>query len=172
MRPSRGLWPWVCLKYKDSRQWTPWRQVSYMHLFLLFGHAHGMQKYPGQGSNPCHSSNNAGYLTCWATRELHKLTILLIVFYFCFLGPRSPHMEVPRSGIKPMPQQYLLHQKGTPVSPIIIHLSFVILCDSLNIYTASSRCSSILFWTRSGKLNAKGDIVIMKSSNFFPLTKN
>ena len=38
--------------------------------FFVSGHAHGMQMFPGQGLNPCHSSNqshnsdNAGSLTC------------------------------------------------------------------------------------------------------------
>ena len=42
----------------------------------FFGHAHSMQKFPGQWSNPCHSSNprccsdKARTLTCCATGEL------------------------------------------------------------------------------------------------------
>jgi len=43
---------------------------------LCFGNTHGMQKFLGQELNPCHtcnhsrSSNNAGSLIHWATREL------------------------------------------------------------------------------------------------------
>ena len=43
---------------------------------FVFCHTRGMWKFPGQGSNPCHSSNlsrfsdNAGSLTCCATKEL------------------------------------------------------------------------------------------------------
>ena len=43
---------------------------------LFFGHIHGMQKFPGQGSNPhhssdpSHSSDNTGSLTHQSTREL------------------------------------------------------------------------------------------------------
>ena len=29
----------------------------------IFGHAHDMQKFPGQGSNLSHSSDNAKFLT-------------------------------------------------------------------------------------------------------------
>ena len=51
----------------------------------FFGHAHGMWKLPGQGLNPCHSSNQShnsyktGSLTHWATRELWS-SILIHVF--------------------------------------------------------------------------------------------
>ena len=38
--------------------------VFFFFFFLgFFGHAHGMWKFPGQDSNPCHSSDNAGSLT-------------------------------------------------------------------------------------------------------------
>ena len=43
-------------------------------IFLFFfGHAHSMWKFSSQGSNPHHSSDKAGSLTCWSTRELHYL---------------------------------------------------------------------------------------------------
>src|SRR5512136_2565072 len=38
-----------------------------MHLFLVFGHAQGTWRFPGQGSNLRLSS---GSLTYWATRKL------------------------------------------------------------------------------------------------------
>ena len=38
--------------------------------FLNVGHTQGMWKFQGQGSNPCHSSDNAGSLAHWASREL------------------------------------------------------------------------------------------------------
>ena len=65
-------------------------------MFLFFGLAHGMQKLPGQGWNPCHSSDHIRSLTRWATRELPtwifkvKLAQKLSLFinggwrYFCF----------------------------------------------------------------------------------------
>ena len=34
-----------------------------MCVCVYFGHAHSMQKFPGQGLNPHHSSDNAGFLT-------------------------------------------------------------------------------------------------------------
>lgn len=48
----------------------------------LFGSTHGMQQFPGQGSNlwhrsdPSHSRENAGSLTHWATRGLLKTQVL------------------------------------------------------------------------------------------------
>ena len=44
--------------------------VFYFVLFVVFGHACCMQKFLGQGSNLCHSSDDAGSLIYWATREL------------------------------------------------------------------------------------------------------
>jgi len=38
--------------------------------FVLFLAIHSIQKFPSQGWNPRHSSNNARSLPCWATREL------------------------------------------------------------------------------------------------------
>ena len=32
--------------------------------FFFFFFGHGMWKFPGQGPNPCHRSDNAGSLTC------------------------------------------------------------------------------------------------------------
>ena len=37
---------------------------------VCLNNARGMQKFPGQGSSPCHSSDNTRSLTHWATREL------------------------------------------------------------------------------------------------------
>ena len=40
------------------------RQTSLFYfIFPFFDPAHGMQNFPGQGSNPCHSRDNAGSLT-------------------------------------------------------------------------------------------------------------
>lgn len=50
----------------------------YLNFFFFFCHTHSMWKFPGQGSNPCHSSDlnhisdNAESLTHWATRELPR----------------------------------------------------------------------------------------------------
>lgn len=35
---------------------------------FFFCHSHGIRKFPGQGSKPCHSSHNLEALTCEATR--------------------------------------------------------------------------------------------------------
>ena len=51
-------------------------KIFHVFPWLFFGHAHSMQKFPGQGLNARHSSNqslsseNTGFLTHWATREL------------------------------------------------------------------------------------------------------
>ena len=48
----------------------------FFFFFFFFGHTCSMRKFPGQGMNPCHSSNggchsdNARYLTHCATRKL------------------------------------------------------------------------------------------------------
>ena len=43
-------------------------------VFWFCGLAWGMWNFRGQGSNPSHSRDNAGSLTCWAARELLKMT--------------------------------------------------------------------------------------------------
>ena len=78
------------------------------------GHAQGSQKFWGQGSNLSNGSDNAGSLTCWATRELWSPLYLFIYFFlsFCllllllllpFLGPLPRHMEVSRLGAESEP---------------------------------------------------------------------
>ena len=49
---------------------TIFLKKTFLFYFIFFGHAYGMWKFPGQGSNLHYSSNNTGSLTCWATREL------------------------------------------------------------------------------------------------------
>ena len=50
--------------------------ILFYFIFIIFGRAHSMQKFPGQGlnlhcsSNQSHSSDNARSLTHLATREL------------------------------------------------------------------------------------------------------
>ena len=61
------------------------RELSYGAPFF-FGHIHGMQKFPGQGSNLCyssdpsHSSDNARSLTHYTTRELPNQKLKKIFF--------------------------------------------------------------------------------------------
>ena len=63
----------VHVKDRNTRKYSGTDQ-SLRLFFFFFGHAHGMWKFPGQGSNPCQfsdpgcCSDNARYLTCWATR--------------------------------------------------------------------------------------------------------
>ena len=46
-------------------------------VFVRFGHAHGMWKFPSQGSNPCHSSDHArNSSTCF---KIHSLGVPAIV---------------------------------------------------------------------------------------------
>ena len=67
--------------------------ICYLSIYFslsLFGCTHGMWKFLGQGSNPCHCSNpiqhieNAGSLTCCTTRELLKLFFFFFFFFFAF----------------------------------------------------------------------------------------
>ena len=45
-------------------------QFNTFYFILFFGRTCGMKKFPGQGSNPCHSSDNTESLTGCATEEL------------------------------------------------------------------------------------------------------
>ena len=73
-----AVWPWgshcFCLYFPDLTELLPGCYLGKYFLFLLlFGRTCGMWKFPGQGSNLYHSSNqsrssdNAGSLTSWAT---------------------------------------------------------------------------------------------------------
>ena len=61
--------------------------------FSFFGHVHSMWKFPGQRSNPHHTSDPNR--CCDNTR---------FFFSFVFLGPHSQHMEVPRLGVESEPK--------------------------------------------------------------------
>ena len=60
------------------------RQFFFHFSTLFFGRAHGIWQFQGQGlnlhqsSSLSHSSENAGYLTCWATRELLIFPLVII----------------------------------------------------------------------------------------------
>ena len=75
-----------------------------LFFFFFFGHAHSMHKFLGKGLNPNHRSNqshsndNAGSLTCWATRELLKLILytyksVVIKGAHCSLACESKRLE-------------------------------------------------------------------------------
>ena len=57
--------------------------LHFLSYLMFFGCTSGMQKFPGQGSNPRHSSDpshrsdNTRYLTHWATWELPSYLILI-----------------------------------------------------------------------------------------------
>ena len=71
------------------------------YTFIFFGQAHGVQKFPGQGSNLCCGSDvnccsdNTRPLTHCTTKELPFLSSFLR-----FLGPHPWLMEVPRLGVE------------------------------------------------------------------------
>ena len=55
----------------------PDSRTNYSFFFFFFGSTHNIYKYPGQGLNFWHSSNNnASSLTCWAARGFQDLTLL------------------------------------------------------------------------------------------------
>ena len=66
-------WPWAsylksrgCFKsYKSAISWG-----CYLPAFALFCSVFWPHKFPGQGSNLSHSSDNARSLACWTTGEL------------------------------------------------------------------------------------------------------
>ena len=51
-----GLWHWPGVNVNESCV-TGFSKKKTWLLFFFFGHALGMQKFPGQGSNPHHSSD-------------------------------------------------------------------------------------------------------------------
>ena len=60
-------------------------------LFCFFDHAHGIWKFLGQGSNPCHSSglsqcsDNAGFLTHCATLKSRSHRFSIEVCSYCVI---------------------------------------------------------------------------------------
>ena len=69
----RGHWTSVSER-EESRKGVEGTEASYHscakgHPWFFLFFCCSMQKFPGQGSNLCHSSDNARFLTCWATRE-------------------------------------------------------------------------------------------------------
>ena len=49
--------------------------------FFFFGCAHIMQKFSGQGLNPCHSSDNAGSLTARPLENSHSVVVVVVYFF-------------------------------------------------------------------------------------------
>ena len=43
----------------------------------FFGCTRGIEKFPGQGLNLCHSCHNTGSLTCYTTRELPSSMVFI-----------------------------------------------------------------------------------------------
>jgi len=70
--------------------------MKFKNFLILFGHVLSIWKFRGQRSNPCHSSDNARSLTCWATREFLKFPFELNVLYFIWephFGAQSHHVR-------------------------------------------------------------------------------
>ena len=91
--------------------------VKYTDFFFLFGCAHSMSKFQGQGSNLCqncdlsHNNDTTRSLTLYITTENSYS-----FFFFFFLGPYSQHMEVPRPGTECEPH---LHSDPSHYSQIL-----------------------------------------------------
>ena len=62
------------------QQLVTFYQFCFIFTPLFFGCAGGMQKFPGQGLNPSHSSDNTRSLTHWATRN--SCTLIFYGFFF------------------------------------------------------------------------------------------
>lgn len=83
--PGNFHMAWACPKNKNSDLNKP-KNTNKQHgsssifiiiIIIIFSHAHGMWKFQDQGFNPCYNSDNTGFLTHWATRELWSLLIKL-----------------------------------------------------------------------------------------------
>ena len=46
-----------------------------LFIYLIIGYTRSVWKFPGQGSNPSHSSDNTRSLACGATRELPRMVL-------------------------------------------------------------------------------------------------
>lgn len=85
---SGGFWPWASdVGLISFSQLTPYAGGCYL---FIFGRTHCIQEFPGQGSKLRHGSDSAGSVTCWASRELQELLILVIKV--CL--PYFPHFWV------------------------------------------------------------------------------
>ena len=51
------------LKFQRNKKWPDAENCFFFSFVFFFGCAHDMYKLPGQGLNPCHSSDNAKSLT-------------------------------------------------------------------------------------------------------------
>lgn len=75
---ARDPCSWIALSFNPD-----WRFI--LLFYFILGWAHGMQKYPGQWSNLCHSSDNTRYLRCCTTgNSLSLFTFMISVFYVLF----------------------------------------------------------------------------------------
>ena len=84
-------WVWMSLNAGFANCWLgSLEKPLFVFSFFFFGFIHGMQKFPGQGSNMHHSSHlsscsdNAGSLTHWATREHLNLFFKLSELQFIY----------------------------------------------------------------------------------------
>ena len=66
---------------------------SSFFFFFFSPHTHSMQQFPGQESNLSHSGDNAGSLTCQATRELQIPHFLNAFSSFLWTSSRSEFEE-------------------------------------------------------------------------------
>ena len=87
---SSSIFMIIVFKFLSSRS-----TIMGSFCLFVFGHTHGMWKFPGQGLNPCHNSDpsccsdNAGSLIFFcATEELYirpfSGTVSIVGLWFCF----------------------------------------------------------------------------------------
>ena len=100
--------PTSSLRQKES---TPlFSKVSCFGLAWFFGLASALRKFPGQGSNPRHCSNQshsgakAPSLTCWATRERPLPGCDVLQFQFSMASgshlPSSPRRQILKTYVR------------------------------------------------------------------------
>ena len=85
-------------------------QYLFIYLFIYVGCAHGMQKFPGQGSNLSHSSDSVRSLSCCTTGNSRMLQSLNVTFMMlksslCRHGDKGAHKDKTRNTLGPCREQ-------------------------------------------------------------------
>ena len=81
------LCPWLSTPF--FREPVSHLKTNWYNGHFFFCHILHTRVFWGQGSNPSHSSNNTGSLTCWATRELHWTHFIIERTAIGLLGTRN-----------------------------------------------------------------------------------
>ena len=98
--------------------WSNVNRLSFFFFFCFFlAMPEGTWKFLGQVLNLCCSSDNAGSLTCWATRELPEHTFFIIKTFLMYPLPLMAFLHPLPSQ---QPERFLNSPSPIPVLPIWI----------------------------------------------------